>query len=72
MKRKPGTQFWILLGAVNLLTLIYPIILLHRAKSVEEDFFANLILLAFLLLLAVVNLVSILDANRGDTGTDKR
>ena len=69
-KNKPSMQFWIVLGTVNLLTLIYPIILLHRAKSVEEDFFANLILLAFLLILAVVDVVNILDAQA--SGADKR
>jgi hypothetical protein len=63
-------QFWIVLGTVNLLTLIYPVILLHRAKSVEEDIFANLVLIGSLLLLAVVNAVSMVVA--GVVGTGKR
>jgi hypothetical protein len=63
-------QFWIVLGTVDLLTLIYPVILLHRAKSVEEDIFANLVLIGSLLLLAVVNAVSMVVA--GVVGTGKR
>ncbi len=63
MKRnEPSMQLWTVLGTVNLLTLIYPVILLHRAKSVEEDLFANLVLIGSLLLLAVVNVVSIVVA----------
>jgi len=63
-------QFWTVLGTVNLLTLIYPVILLHRAKSLEEDIFANLVFLGSLLLLAVVNAVSMVIA--GAVGTGKR
>jgi hypothetical protein len=71
MKRnKPSMQFWTVLGTVNLLTLIYPVILLHRAKSLEEDIFANLVFLGSLLLLAVVNAVSMVIA--GAVGTGKR
>jgi len=63
MKRnKPSIQLWTVIGTVNLLTLIYPVILVHRAKSVEEDISANLVLLGCLLLLAVVNAVSIVAA----------
>jgi hypothetical protein len=69
-KDKLGTQFWTVLGTVNLLTLICPVILLHRAKSVEEDIFANLVLLGSLLLLAAVNAVSIVVAQA--SGADKR
>jgi hypothetical protein len=63
-------RLWTVLGAVNLLTLLFPLILLHRAKSVEEDLFANLVLIGSLLLLAVVNVVSIVVA--GEAGTGKR
>ena len=70
MRNEPSMQFWIVLGTVNLLTLIYPVILLHRAKSVEEDIFANLVLIGSLLLLAVVNAVSMVVA--GVVGTGKR
>ncbi len=63
MKRsEPNMRLWTVLGAVNLLALLFPLILLHRAKSVEEDLFANLVLIGSLLLLAVVNVVSIVVA----------
>jgi hypothetical protein len=67
---EPSVQFWAVLGVVNILTLIYPVILLHRVKSVEDDIFANLVLLGSLLLLAVVNAVSIVIAQAA--GADKR
>lgn len=62
-RNRPSMKFWIVLGAVNLLTLSFPVILLHRAKSVGEDLFANLVLIGCLLLLAVVNAVTILVAD---------
>lgn len=63
MKRsKPTTEFWTLLTMVNLLGLIYPIHLLLRANSVDENLFATCVLVGSLFLLMVVDAVSIVVA----------
>ena len=60
MKRnKPSTQFWTVLSTVNLVALIYPINLLHRAESADENLFAAFALVGSLFLLMVVDAVSI-------------
>ena len=63
MKRsKPTTEFWTVLTMVNLLGLIYPIHLLLRANSVDENLFATCVLVGSLFLLVVVDAVSIVVA----------
>jgi hypothetical protein len=69
MKRsKPTTEFWTALGMVNLLGLIYPIHLLHRANSVDENLFATCVLVGSLFVLVVVDAVSIVVAEAVGTG----
>ena len=63
MKRsKPTTEFRTVLTMVNLLGLIYPIHLLLRANSVDENLFATCVLVGSLFLLVVVDAVSIVVA----------
>jgi len=71
MKRsKPTTEFWTVLTMVNLLGLIYPIHLLLRANSVDENLLATCVLVGSLFLLVVVYAVSIVVAK--ELGTVKR
>jgi hypothetical protein len=59
MKRnKPNTQFWKVLAMVNVLALIYPIGLLHRAESADENLFAAFALIGVVFLLLTVDAVS--------------
>lgn len=59
---KPTTEFWAVLTVVNVLALIYPIHLLLRAVSVDENLFATFVLVGSLFLLVVVDAVSIVIA----------
>jgi hypothetical protein len=60
MKRdKPNTHFWKVLTTVNVLALIYPINLVHRAGNADENLFAAFALVGSLFLLMVVDAVSI-------------
>ena len=52
---KPTTEFWTMLTIVNVLALIYPINLLLRANSVDENLFATCVLVGSLFLLVVVD-----------------
>jgi len=58
-KKKPTMWFWMALGAINFLALIYPIHLFVRAESVYESLFAMFVLIGFLFLLVVIDAVSI-------------
>lgn len=69
-RSKPTTEFWTVLAMVNLLGLIYPIHLLLRANSVDENLFATCVLVGSLFLLVVVDAVSIVVAEA--LGTVKR
>ena len=59
---KPTAEFWAVLAMVNVLALMYPIHLLLRANSVDENLFATCILVGSLFLLVVVDTVSIVVA----------
>jgi len=56
---KPTTQFWTVLTIVNLLALFYPIHLLLRANTLDENLFATCLLVGSVFLLVVVDAVSI-------------
>ena len=58
-KKRPTTQFWTVLAAVNGLALIYPISLLVRAESVDENLIATFALIGSVFLLVVVDAVTI-------------
>jgi hypothetical protein len=66
---KPTTEFWAVLTMVNVLALSYPIHLLLRAVSIDENLFATFVLVGSLFLLVVVDAVSIVLA--GGLGTGK-
>lgn len=63
----PTTEFWTVLTMVNVLALVYPIHLLLRANSVDENLFATCVLVGSLFLLAVVDAVSIVIADASGT-----
>ena len=65
---KPTTEFWTVLTMVNVLALMYPIHLLLRANSVDENLFATFVLVGSLFLLVVVDAVSIVVAEAVGTG----
>jgi hypothetical protein len=65
---KPTTEFWAVLTMVNVLALIYPIHLLLRAVSVDENLFATFVLVGSLFLPVVVDAVSIVIAGGLATG----
>lgn len=68
MKKKPTPEFWAVLAMLNVLALMYPIKLLFRANSLDENLFATCVLVASLFLLAVVDAVSIVIADTVGTG----
>ena len=74
MKRnKSSREFSIVLALVNVLGLIYPINLLLRAKSVDENLFATFVLIASVFLLALVDAISIVPQTRSaPVNTDRR
>ena len=65
---KPTTELWTVLAMVNVLALIYPINLLLRANSLDENFFATCVLVGLLLLLVAVDGVSIVVAEAAGAG----
>ncbi len=69
MKRKKlTTEFWATLAMVNIIVLIYPFRLLHRAESADESLIATFMLIGCFFLLAVVDAVSIVVADIVGTG----
>jgi hypothetical protein len=69
MKRsKPTIEFWTVLTMVNVLGLIYPMKLLLRANSLDENLFANCVLVGSLFLFVVVDAVSIVVAEAVGSG----
>jgi hypothetical protein len=64
MKRnKSSREFWMVLALVNVLALIYPINLLLRARSVDENLFATFVLIASVFLLVLGDAISIVAAD---------
>ena len=61
-KNRQKLRLWTIVGAVNILGLIYPLNLLHRAESTDQTLFATFALIGFLLLLIVIDAVSIVVA----------
>lgn len=55
-------RFWCLLGAVNLIGMVYPLALVRRAQSIEDNLFAVLLLMFLMFFLLVVDMISILMA----------
>lgn len=62
-RKKSHTRFWTVLASINVLTLIYPMDLLHCAKSGDESPFGAILLIGLVFLLVVVDAVSILAAD---------
>jgi len=62
-KDKPSTDFWGVLATVNVLALMCPIMLLHRADSADETLFAVFALMGSLFVVMVIDIVTILVAD---------
>ena len=59
---KPLKQFWTVLATINVLALIYPVQLLHRAESGDERLLASLALMVVPFLLMVADAISVVIA----------
>jgi hypothetical protein len=63
MRRKgQKAKFWMVLATVNTLALIYPISLYVQADNNDAQFFATMVLLGVVFLLAITDTVSALVA----------
>lgn len=74
MKRpKSKTRFWITLATINILSVIYPINLIHGAKSVPQNFFAAFALIGVVFVLVVMDAVSlvIMDARSAERAASR-
>jgi hypothetical protein len=69
-RNKSNSQFWPVLTTVNIVALAYPINLVFRANSVDENLFAAFALIGSVFLLVVVDAVSVLVAE--EVGITKR
>lgn len=58
-KGKSREDFWLVLGVVNLLAMLYPMNCFLRADSMENKIVAVFVLLGVGLLLAIIDTVSI-------------
>ena len=63
--RKKGTtnQFWLVLGTLNVLVMVYPIVLVCRADRVDARLLATFVLIVAIFLLAIADTVSIVVAD---------
>ena len=69
MKRNKSSRgLSTVLALGNVLALLYPINLLLRAKSVNENLFATFVLIASVFLLALVDAISIVAADAAGSG----
>lgn len=58
-KRKARKDFWLILGLINLVAMIYPMSCYLQADNVENQIMAVFVLCGIGLLLAIVDTVSI-------------
>ena len=64
MARKEHTnRFWWVLGTCNVLAMAYPMVLVHRADSMDAWLLAIFVLIVAIFLLAVADTISIVAAN---------
>lgn len=60
MKRQRAREdFWLSLGLINLVAMVYPISCCLQANSIEDQLMAVFVLVGIWLLLAIVDMVSI-------------
>jgi hypothetical protein len=67
-RNKSSRGSWLILALVNVLALMYPINLMLRAKSIDENLFATFVLISSVFLLALVDAISIVTADAVGTG----
>lgn len=58
-KKKTRDDFWLVLGIINLLIMIYPLNCYLQADRSEDHLIAVLIIIAATLVLAIIDAVSI-------------
>jgi len=61
-KGKSRDEFWLVLGILNLLAMVYPTSVYLRADSMEDQVLAVFVLFGVALLLAIVDTVTIVVA----------
>lgn len=74
MKRlKSKTTVWITLATINILSVIYPINLIHAAKSIDEDFVAAFALICVVFVLVVIDAISlvVIDAKTAERAASR-
>jgi hypothetical protein len=62
LNKKPSHQFWLLLGMLNILALVYPTNLYLGADNDLEQLLGIFVLIGAGLLLVIIDMVSILSA----------
>jgi hypothetical protein len=58
-KKSPTNRFWSVLGALNVLAMVYPVILSRQADSEGAQLVATCVLAVVVFLLAIVDTISI-------------
>jgi hypothetical protein len=61
--RGTTSRFWLVLSTLNIIALVYPIVLIRGADSVDAHLLATFVLIAMIFLLVVADTVSILVAD---------
>ncbi len=61
-KGKSTDEFWLVLGVLNVLAMVYPTSVYLRTDSAEDQIFAAFVLVGLGLFLAIIDTVSIVVA----------
>jgi uncharacterized membrane protein YhaH (DUF805 family) len=61
-KPKSRDEFWLVLGTLNVLAMVYPTSLYLRAASTEDQILGLAVLIGLGLLLAIIDTVSVMVA----------
>jgi hypothetical protein len=62
-RKEHANRFWWILGTCNVLAMAYPIVLVHRADSMDAQLLATFVLIAAIFLLAVADTIGIVVAD---------
>ena len=57
-RKRPKTQFWLILLLINIAAMIYPVAMMVQADSSESRIYALLAALGVVFMLALINWVS--------------
>ena len=59
-KKGPTNRFWSVLGTLNILAMVYPVVLTRQANSDGAQLMATCVLAVVLFLLAIIDTISVL------------